>query len=171
MQPLCVAAHLLLDDGQLQLDPELPPAVAACLLSSPIFHAPVLHFAHDALVFCRHHSRLSSVPLLSRSSSVWKANPSASPGQVPLSFEVLLHIATHLGCLCCPCHQGLTPCAFTSCSVHYLSSCLKSLEHTVAAPNVHFAILFEIVQLCYQNKQTKQKQIEWMRLIKIKCRE
>lgn len=110
------AAHLLLDDVQLQLDTEL--SAAGCpLLSSPIFLAPVLHFAHDALVFCRH----SSGPWPGGSSSAWKAQPSASPGQVPLSFEVLPHVAAAPpGCLCCLCPQVLTFCAFTFCSVHSL---------------------------------------------------
>lgn len=160
MQPLRVAVHLLLDDVQLQLDPELPPAGPP--ISSPVpssMHLFVLHFAHDALVFRRHHACHSSVPLLSRSSSVWKANPSASPEQSPLSFEVLPS-----GCLCCLCPQVLPPCAFTSCSVHYLPG--SRVWNTLAAPNVHFAILFKIVQPCYQRKQ-----IEWMKLIEIKYRE
>ena len=66
-------------------------------------------------------------------SSVWRTQ-TVSPGQVLHSFEVAPHIATPLGCLCCPCPQVLTLCAFTSCSTHDLPA--PRARNTVTAPKV-----------------------------------
>lgn len=106
-QPSRVAAHLLLSDVQLQLDMEVP-STATCLLSNPSFQAPVLNCAPDALVCFRYHS-VSLLSAFAQSFIPLSGRPrlSASPGHIPLSFEVLPHIATPLRCLSCLCPQLL----------------------------------------------------------------
>ena len=130
----------------------------ACSLSSPIFHAPVLHLAHDVLVFHRHQAgSLLSAFAWSFLFCLEGPNPLLPQGRSRPAFKSYFTEQPLQGVFA----ARVPTCslsAFTFCSVHLLSA--PRPWDTVAAPNVHFAMLFENVQFRY-----RRKQMEWMKLI------
>lgn len=87
-----------------------------------------------------------------------RPKPSASQTG-PSHFKVLLHTATPTGCLCAFAAHIPTSSLLPLLSAQWSSSAARPWD-VVAAPNVHFATLFEYVQFCCRRKQMK-----WIKLI------
>lgn len=128
-------------------------------LSSPVFHVLVLCLACDALVFCGQPEG-SLFSAFAQSFFCLEGPNPLLPQTGPSHFKVLLHTATPTGCLCAFAAHIPTGSlfVFTFCSGHLLPATRP--WDAVAAPNVHFATLFENVQFCCRRKQMK-----WVKLI------